>query len=67
MQGPRHLPERPPLPGSGYMDDYTTAFLWSAGVLVFMALLTLWAALGFPAALVAATVSDRLILRRARR
>ncbi len=67
MQGPRHRPERPPLPGTGYMENYTTAFLWSAGVLVFMALLTLWASMGFPAALFAATVSDRLILRRARR
>ncbi|MBV0912689.1 hypothetical protein [Anianabacter salinae] len=52
------LHERPPLPGTGRVEDYTTAFLWSFGALVFIALFTIWAAFGFPLALAAGYLAD---------
>lgn len=39
----RYEPRRP----AGRVEDYTTAFLWTAGVTLFMALFTLWAAYGY--------------------
>lgn len=60
----RHEDTRPPLPGSGYMENYTVPFLVVSAVLSYIALLALWATLGLPAALVAAFLADRCIPRR---
>ena len=43
-------PRRP----AGRVEDYTSAFLWMAGVTLFMALFTLWAAFGYVASLATA-------------
>ncbi len=43
------------------VDDYTNAFLVSAGVLVFMALFTIWAFWGLLIAGLISWVADRLI------
>jgi len=59
----RDSDERPPLPGAGYMEDYTGAFLISAGVLVFIALFAIWAAFGLPVTLILAVISERLMRR----
>lgn len=49
------------------MEDYTNAFLVSAGVLAFCALFAVWAIWGLLAATLAGYLADRLILRAARR
>jgi hypothetical protein len=64
MNGRRHLDERPPLPGSGYLEDYTVPFLWSAGALIFIGLFALWAIWGLPLILVLALLAHRLLPRR---
>ena len=43
-------PRRP----TGRVEDYTVAFLWMAGLVVFMGLTALWAAYGYFASLVTA-------------
>lgn len=43
------------------VDDYTDAFLWSAGVLVFMALFTIWAFWGLLITGLVSWGADRLI------
>jgi hypothetical protein len=52
--------------GLGRVEDYTDAFLVSFGLLVFMLLIALWAMLGYPAALAAAFLGDRVMRRAAR-
>ena len=52
---------RPPLPGAGYVENYTTPFLVVSAVLCYIALLALWIAFGLPAALIAALVADRVL------
>ncbi|MEM7471265.1 MAG: hypothetical protein AAF340_07930 [Pseudomonadota bacterium] len=39
---------------AGRAENYTTAFLWSAGLVVFLALFALWAAHSYIASLVTA-------------
>ncbi|MDJ0826444.1 MAG: hypothetical protein QNJ16_13150 [Rhodobacter sp.] len=56
--------ERPPLPGAGYLEDYTTAFLVSAGALCFVGLFAVWAVFGLPFTIVLAVLADRLIARK---
>ena len=56
--------DRPPLPGAGYMEDYTMPFLVMAGVLCLMLLFAIWAAWGFPVAIGLAWLTDRMLLRR---
>lgn len=63
MHRKREIEERPPLPGAGYMEDYTVPFLWMAGLLTFIALFALWAAWGLPVALACAWVANHLIGR----
>ena len=64
MQQRRPPCERPPLPHAGHAPDYTVPFLWTAGVLVFIALFAIWATWGMPAVLICAVLADRLIARR---
>lgn len=64
MRSSRESQERAPLPGSGYLEDYTAPFLVTAGVLCFMALITLWALFGLPFVLFAALAVDRVFLNR---
>ncbi len=64
MRHNRESDERPPLPGAGYVEDYTVPFLCVAGVLCFLALFAIWAMWGLPAALIAAVLADRGIARR---
>ncbi len=64
MRRPNH--DRPPLPGHGQMEDYTGAFLVSAGCVLFMALFAIWALLGFLAALFSGYSTDRAISRLGR-
>lgn len=59
----REKPERPPLPGHGYMEDYTGAFLVAAGVLCFMALTAVWALLGWPIAVACGLCADWIMRR----
>lgn len=54
---------RPPLPGAGTMENYTTPFLVVFGVILFVILLGVKATYGLPAALLLAIVSDRIIGR----
>ncbi len=63
MRHPRESFERPPLPGAGYLENYTTAFLVSAGALLFVILFAIWALWGLPVALVAAFFANRAIPR----
>jgi hypothetical protein len=63
--GYRHEQEdRAPLPGAGYLEDYTGPFLVVAGVLCFIVLFALWAAWGLPVVIVLSVLADRLLLRR---
>jgi len=64
MQRNDRRSERPPLPGAGYLEDYTGAFLVSAGVLCFVLLFAIWAAWGFGVALILAFLVERFLLRR---
>lgn len=57
--------DRPPLPGAGYLEDYTAPFLVVAGVLCFIALFTIWTLFGLPVAVLVALLADRLITRNA--
>ncbi len=59
----RDSEDRPPLPGAGYMEDYTVPFLVMAGVLCFILLFVIWAAFGFAAAVGLAYLTDRFLLR----
>ncbi len=59
----RDAENRPPLPGAGYMENYTTAFLVSFGVLTFVALVTVWAVFGLPFTVVLALLIERFLLR----
>ncbi|WP_298296967.1 hypothetical protein [uncultured Litoreibacter sp.] len=47
-----YQPRRP----AGRVENYTTAFLWSAGLVLFMGLVALWASFGYLAALLGAGV-----------
>jgi len=49
------------------VEDYTNAFLWSFGVLVFMALFGVWVVWGLVGALLIGAIADRLITRDFRR
>ncbi len=60
----RHkLDERPALPGSGRVEDYTTAFLWSFGGVLFIGLFAIWAIWGLPVALAAGWLGDKAVQR----
>ena len=61
----RHEDTRPPLPGAGYMEDYTTPFLVVFAVLIYVLLLAILSIYGLPMALIAAVVADRFIPRSA--
>lgn len=50
--------------GLGRAPNYTNAFLVSFGVLIFMALIALWAMLGYPLALLSGWSADRLMVWR---
>ena len=65
MRHDRQSYERPPLPGAGYMEDYTMPFLVTAGVLCFLGLFAIWALFGLPGALIAAFLANRAIAARA--
>ena len=54
---------RPPLPGAGHMEDYTNAFLITAGFLCFFVLCTLWVIFGMPFVVTLAFITERLFLR----
>lgn len=45
------------------VENYTNAFLWSFGVLVFMALFGIWVVWGLLGALAIAALADRLITK----
>lgn len=64
MHYDRDSDERPPLPGAGYMENYTNAFLISFGVIVFIALFVVWAVFGMPFTIVLALMTERFVLRR---
>lgn len=64
MRYDRDSDERPPLPGAGYMEDYTLPFLVVAGVLCYIVLFALWAVFGFPFTATVALLTDRLLLAR---
>jgi hypothetical protein len=67
---PRFEPSdsRSPLPGHGRpVENYTNAFLVTAGALLFCLLGTLWAVWGLLAPLAAAWALDRAISRLSRR
>ncbi len=57
--------ERAPLPGAGHVEDYTTPFLWAAGMLLFVALFALWANFGLAFVLIVAAAADFLLQRKA--
>ena len=42
MRHNRESYERAPLPGAGYLEDYTVPFLVAAGVLCFVTLFAIW-------------------------
>ena len=56
--------QRPPLPGAGYAEDYTNAFLVSFGMLVFVLLFALVGLIGFAATVISSFLFDRIFLRR---
>lgn len=64
MNHNRNSDQRPPLPGAGYLENYTTPFLVVAGVLCFVALFAVWAVFGMPFTVVLALLADRFLLRR---
>lgn len=49
------------------VEDYTNAFLWSFGVLVFMALFGIWVFWGLIGAAIIGAIADRLITKDFRR
>lgn len=49
------------------VEDYTNAFLWSFGVLVFMALFGIWVIWGLLGAGLTGVIADRLITKDLRR
>jgi len=49
------------------VENYTNAFLWSFGVLVFMALFGIWVIWGLVGALLTGAIADRLITKDFRR
>jgi len=57
---------RPPLPGAGYVEDFTTPFLVVTGVLTFFILCTIWAVAGWPMAVLTAFAVDRLLCKLCR-
>lgn len=63
MQYDRESSERPPLPMAGYMENYTNAFLVTAGALTFMSLVAIWAIFGLPFAVTLAFLIERFFLR----
>ena len=63
MQPPNRHQDRPPFPGTGHVENYTTPFLIVAGVLCYIALLTLWIVFGLPLVLIGADFADRVIAR----
>ncbi len=64
MRHSRESHSRPPLPGEGYMEDYTTPFLVVAGVLCYVVLFTLWVLFGLPFTATLAFLTDRFLLAR---
>jgi len=64
MQYDKDSDSRPPLPGAGQLEDYTTAFLVVFGLLIFIALFSVWARFGLPFTVVLALMADRFLLRR---
>ncbi len=60
----RYSEDRPPLPGDGYLEDYTIPFLVMAGILTFILLFVIWAAWGFAAAVGLSVLADRFLLAR---
>lgn len=64
MNYDRDSDQRPPLPGAGYLEDYTAPFLVVAGMLCFVALFAVWAVFGMPFTVVLALLTDRLFLHR---
>lgn len=60
MNYDRDSDQRPPLPGAGYLEDYTGPFLVVAAVLCFVALFAIWAAFGLPFTVVVAVLTDRV-------
>ena len=63
MRYDRDSDDRPPLPGAGYLEDYTLPFLCVAGVLCFVALFAVWAVFGLPFTIVLALLTERFFLR----
>ena len=61
MNYDRYNSERAPLPGAGYVEDYTNAFLVSFGVLLFVGLFAMVAAFGFVTTVASALVAERLL------
>ena len=51
--------QRPNYPGT--VEDYTSAFLVSFGVLIFMALFAIWALWGLLVAGIVSAIADRLM------
>ena len=59
----RDMEERRTMPGLGYAENYTTAFLVSFGVLTFVGLFAVWAVFGLPFTVVLALLIERFLLR----
>ncbi len=65
MRQNRQNYERTMPPGAGAaVEDYTTPFLWSAGMLCFVVLFAIFSVFGMLLTLVLAYMTDRLFLRR---
>ena len=59
----RESRDRPPLPGEGQMQNFTDAFCVTAGVLLFVCLVAIWANYGLLVILVATYFIDRFLKR----
>lgn len=63
MPPPRPFEDRPPLPGAGHAENYTTPFLIAAGLLCYIGLVMLWAILGLPLVVAGAVLAGRVMRR----
>lgn len=59
----RESRDRPPLPGEGQMQDFTDAFFVTAGVLLFVCLVAIWANYGLPIILVTTYFAHKVLRR----
>ena len=63
MPPPRPFEDRPPLPGAGHVEDYTTPFLVVTGLLCYIGLVVLWALFGLPLVVIGTLLATRATRR----